>query len=64
MLEVGITAAFSQIFSITLYTAGTLSGAIKMAMAYGLHCIVNSRVAQVERAVVEELIMFETGNSV
>ena len=49
-------------FFIAPYTAGTQSGALKMAMAYGLPCISSSAIAQKENKIFEGLFLFETEN--
>lgn len=51
-------------FFIAPYTAGTQSGALKMAMAYRLPCVVSSRISHVESTVPDGIVTFETGNSI
>jgi len=51
-------------FFIAPYTAGTQSGALKMAMAYSLPCVVSSGISQAESVVPDGIVTFETGNSI
>jgi len=51
-------------FFIAPYTAGTQSGALKMAMAYNLPCVVSSGISQAESVVPDGIVTFETGNSI